>query len=366
MINNKNTYRVSRRGLGLFAAGTAIGLAMPPTIGRAQPAALRITSIQPTTGPSSPYGWRARDGAQLVTDDINAAGLSIGGTTYHLDVRTEDMANDPQQAITLLRQAASNPDILAVIGPSNSVGYVPSVPAAGQLEIPLVGAGSGAPVKQWNIWSYRVNPVSDTAIPVLLRKVHAQVPFKRLGVIYDQTQDGQAGDAQVCKLLAQELSYEVVAFEAFRAGDQDFSAQLATIRSRKPDALFVAAATGDGVKVSSQIREAGFTVPMMTGFGSFQDPVYWDGTHGEIKGCYTWLAQDLASPTPLVKSFVDRYKAKFSQEATSFSTYGADALRHRRGDKEGRRADAGKDTGSPWGVGRCVAARYPHHIPQPT
>ena len=326
MINSKNTYRVSRRGLGLFAAGTALGLAMPPTIGRAQPAALRITSIQPTTGPSSPYGWRARDGAQLVTDDINAAGLSIGGTTYRLDVRTEDMANDPQQAITLLRQAASNPDILAVIGPSNSVGYVPSVPAAGQLEIPLVGAGSGAPVKQWNIWSYRVNPVSDTAIPVLLRKVHAQVPFKRLGVIYDQTQDGQAGDAQVCKLLAQELGYEVVAFEAFRAGDQDFSAQLATIRSRKPDALFVAAATGDGVKVSSQIREAGFTVPMMTGFGSFQDPVYWDGTHGEIKGCYTWLAQDLASPTPLVKSFIDRYKAKFSQEATSFSTYGTDAL----------------------------------------
>jgi branched-chain amino acid transport system substrate-binding protein len=326
MINNKTTHRISRRGFGRIAAGTALGLAMPPTIGRAQPATLRITSVQAITGPSSAYGWRARDGAQLLADDINAAGLSIGGTTYRLEIRTEDMANDPQQAITLLRQAASNPDILAVIGPSNSVGYVPSVPAAGQLNIPMVGAGSGAPVKQWNIWSYRVNPVSDTAIPVLLRKVHAQVPFKRLGVIYDQTQDGQAGDAQVCKSLAQELGYEVVAFEAFRAGDQDFSAQLATIRSRKPDAMFVAAATGDGVKVSSQIREAGFTIPMMTGFGSFQDPVYWDGTHGEIKGCYTWLAQDLASPTPLVKSFIDRYKAKFSQEATSFSTYGADAL----------------------------------------
>jgi branched-chain amino acid transport system substrate-binding protein len=326
MINRKNACRISRRGFGRIAAGTAVGLAMPPTIGRAQPATLRITSVQAITGPSSPYGWRARDGAQLLADDINAAGLSIGGTTYRLEIRTEDMANDPQQAITLLRQAASNPDILAVIGPSNSVGYVPSVPAAGQLNIPMVGAGSGAPVKQWNIWSYRVNPVSDTAIPVLLRKTHAQVQFKRLGVIYDQTQDGQAGDAQVCKLLAQELGYEVVAFEAFRAGDQDFSAQLATIRSRKPDAMFVAAATGDGVKVSSQIREAGFTIPMMTGFGSFQDPVYWDGTHGEIKGCYTWLAQDLASPTPLVKSFIDRYKAKFSQEATSFSTYGTDAL----------------------------------------
>jgi branched-chain amino acid transport system substrate-binding protein len=326
MTNDQNSSRISRRNLGRIAAGTVLGLAMPPTIGRAQPAALRVTSIQATTGPSSPYGWRVRDGAQLVADDINAAGLSVGGNTYRIEVRTEDMANDPQQAITLLRQAASNPDILAVIGPSNSVGYVPSVPAAGQLQIPLVGAGSGAPVKQWNLWSYRVNPVSETAIPVLLRKVHAQLAFKRLGVIYDQTQDGQAGDAMACKPLAQELGYEIVAFEAFRAGDQDFSAQLATIRSRKPDAIFVAAATGDGVKVASQVREAGFTVPMMTGYGSFQDPVYWDGTHGEIKGCYTWLAQDLASPTPSVKSFIDRYKAKFSQDATSFSTYGADAL----------------------------------------
>jgi branched-chain amino acid transport system substrate-binding protein len=326
MTNDKNTSRVSRRDLGRLAAGTVFGLAMPPTIGRAQPATLRLMSIQATTGPSSAYGWRVRDGAQLVADDINAAGLSVGGATYRIEVRTEDMANDPQQAITLLRQAASNPDILAVIGPSNSVGYVATLPAAGQLQIPLVGAGSGAPVKQWNSWSYRVNPVSDTAIPVLLRKVHAQVAFKRLGVIYDQTQDGQAGDALACKPLAQELGYEVVAFEAFRAGDQDFSAQLATIRSRKPDAIFVAAATGDGVKVASQVREAGFTVPMMTGYGSFQDPVYWDGTHGDIKGCYTWLAQDLASPTPSVKSFIDRYRAKFSQEATSFSTYGADAL----------------------------------------
>jgi len=254
------------------------------------------------------------EGAELLADMVLAA------CNDALD-RSREQAAEARSVHNLL-----HPRSVAVIGASSSVGYVPSVPAAGQLQIPLVGAGSGAPVKQWNIWSYRVNPVSETAIPVLLRKVHAKVGFKRLGVIYDQTQDGQAGDAQACKPMAQELGYEVVAFEAFRAGDQDFSAQLATIRSRKPDAIFVAAATGDGVKVASQVREAGLTVPMMTGSGSFQDPVYWDGTRGEIKGCYTWLAQDLASPTPSVKNFIDRYKAKFSQEATSFSTYGADAL----------------------------------------
>ena len=223
---------ISRRALGRIAAGTAIGLAAPAVIARAQPAALRLSNIQSITGPSAAYGWRARDGAQLAADQINAAGLSVGGTTYRLEIVVQDMANDPQQAITLLRQAASDSSIIGVIGPSNSVGFVPVVSAAGQLQIPMVGAGSGAPIKQWNPWSYRVNPVSSTVIPALLRKVHDKIAFKRLAVIYDQTQDGQSGDAQVCKTQAGQLGYEVVAFEAFRAGDADFSAQLAHHQER--------------------------------------------------------------------------------------------------------------------------------------
>ncbi len=127
--------------------------------------------------------------------------------------------------------------------------------------------------------------------------------------------------------MAAELGYTISAYEAFRSGDQDFSAQISKIRSTRPDAIYVAAATGDGVRVSSQVRESGIEKPMMTGFGSFHDPVYWDGTKGLIKGSYTWLAQDLNAPTPQLKSFLDRYNKKFpQQEATSFSTYGYDAV----------------------------------------
>jgi G3E family GTPase/ABC-type branched-subunit amino acid transport system substrate-binding protein len=317
---------IGRRMLGRLAAGGALGLAAPAVLVRAQPATLHVANIQSITGPSSAYGWRARDGAQYAADQVNKTGFQVGGTTYRLQLTVQDQANDPQQAITLIRQAASQADVLAVIGTSNSVGYVPSVPAAAQLQTPMVGAGSGAPIKQWNPYSYRVNPVSGTAIPVLVRTVHAKLGFKRLGIIYDQTQDGQAGDARVAQAMAKELGYEVIAFEAFRAGDQDFSSQLATVRAGRPDALFIAAATGDGVKVASQVRELGLTAPMMTGFGSFQDPVYWDGTRGVIKDCFTWLAQDLASPTPAVKAFMDGYLAAYKQEATSFATYGADAV----------------------------------------
>lgn len=324
----RNTLRraVSRRSvLQAGAAGTLV-LGAPAIVRGAEPQVIRLGQVEALTGPSSAYGIRALSGAQLAAEDINKAGLVIGGTTYRIEIVSGDMGNDVRQALTLLRQHASDETVVAELGATNSVGYVAMIPVAGQLKIPSIGDGSGAPVKEWNIYSYRVNPVSAVAVPAVLAKVVAREKIKRLAVIYDQTQDAQKGDADVCKAQAGKLGYEVVAFEAFRAGDQDFSPQIATVRASRPDAIYVAGATGDGIRVSSQVREAGITKPLMTGFGSFQDPVYWDGTKGQVKGDYTWLAQDLQAPAPALKAFLDAYKAKFSQDATSFSTYGADAV----------------------------------------
>lgn len=320
---------MTRRQFVAAVAGTA-ALPMAPAIVRSQSAStIKFGHIQPLTGPSAAYGIRARDGALIAVEEVNAAGgwADAKGQKYQLEMLVGDMANDPKQAITLFRQYATDSQMLVSIGPTNSVGYVPLVPVAGQLKFPLIGNGSGAPIKEWNTYSYRVNPVSSVAVPILVEKVVKKLGVKRLAVIYDQTQDAQAGDAEVCKHLAGKLGYEVIAFEAFRANDQDFSPQIAKIRSLRPDTIYVAAATGDGIKVVSQIRESGIDKPLITGFGSFQDPVYWDGTKGAVKGDFTWLAQDLSAPTTQLKPFLEKYNARFpQQEATSFSTFGYDSI----------------------------------------
>ena len=321
---------MTRRRFAVLAAGTATLALAPRRFARGQSGAvLKIGHIQPLTGPSAAYGIRARDGAIMAVDEINAAGgwTDAKGKKYRLEMPLGDMANDPKQAITLFRQFATDPQVVVALGPTNSVGYVPLVPVAGQIKLPIIGNGSGAPIKEWNTYVYRVNPVGSVAVPIMLQKIIAKEKIKKLAVIYDQTQDAQAGDAEVCKQLAGKLGYELVAYEAFRANDQDFSPQITKIRSVKPDAIYVAGATGDGIKVTSQIREAGLTQPLITGYGSFQDPVYWDGTKGVVKGDYTWLAQDLNGPTALLKGFLDKYNARFpQQEATSFSTYGYDSV----------------------------------------
>jgi len=320
---------MTRRRFTASAAGAASLIAAPAVL-RAQTASIiRIGHIQPITGPSAAYGIRARDGAQMAVEGINAAGgwTDAKGKQHTFELTVGDMANDPKQAITLFRQFATNPEVLVNLGPTNSVGFVPIVPVAGQIKLPLIGNGSGAPIKEWNTYAYRVNPIGAVAAPALLKKVVEREKVKRLAVIYDQTQDAQAGDADQCRLNEKALGYEIVAYEAFRANDQDFSPQISKIRSVKPDAIYVAAATGDGIKVVTQIRDAGIDRPLMTGYGSFQDPVYWDGTKGSVKGDYTWLAQDLSSPTQQLRTFLDKYNAKFTQqEATSFSTFGYDSV----------------------------------------
>lgn len=306
--------------------GGASALFAPPIVGRAQPAVIRVGQTEALTGPSSAYGIRAANGARLAMEQINKTGFIVGGKTYTLDIAFNDMANDARQAVTLVRQYASQADMVCTIGPTNSVGFVAMVPVVAQLGLPLIADGSGVPLKEWNNWVVRVNPVNTTGTPVLLRKVVAREKIKRLAVIFDETQDSQRSDAEVCKAEAGKIGYQIIGYEAFRTGEQDFSPQIATLRSVKPDAIFVAAAVGDGVKVVSQIREAGIEKPLICGVASFFDPVYWDGCNGGVMDGYGWLAADMQAPSASLKTFLDAYQAKFNQQATVYCGYGADAV----------------------------------------
>src|SRR5262245_65787194 len=128
---------MTRRRFTAAAAGAA-GLFTAPAVLRAQRVSvIKIGHIQPITGPSAAYGIRARDGAQLAVEEINAAGgwTDAKGNKFSFEMTVGDMANDPKQAITLFRQYATDPEVMVNLGPTNSVGFVPIVPVAGQIKL---------------------------------------------------------------------------------------------------------------------------------------------------------------------------------------------------------------------------------------
>ena len=123
---------MTRRQFVAAVAGTA-ALPLAPAIVRGQSASVtKFGHIQPLTGPSAAYGIRARDGALIAVEEINAAGgwTDAKGQKRQLEMLVGDMANDPKQAITLFRQYATDSQVVALLGPTNSVGYIPLVPVA--------------------------------------------------------------------------------------------------------------------------------------------------------------------------------------------------------------------------------------------
>jgi branched-chain amino acid transport system substrate-binding protein len=296
----------------------------------AQEKVVHFSSINGQTGQSAAYGSKVIEGVNLATKAINEAGgfSDRCGGKYTVKVTTGDMANSREQAVSLLRQAAGDSTVLAVIAPSPSTGYVPMVPVAAQLKIPIMSTGSAAPIKEWNPWAFRLNTTSKAAAPGMMKALKTKLNLKQIALIYDVTQDGQRGEAELIRNSAKEIGYDVAAFEAFRAGDNDFRPQLSKIKATKAEWLGIYGATPELAKVVNQMAELGIKASIVTGFGTFNDPVAWDLTEGKVKGGYSWSAYfALDDPArPEIAKMVQVYKKEYGHDPTLYSFYGWDAL----------------------------------------
>jgi branched-chain amino acid transport system substrate-binding protein len=296
----------------------------------AQEKVVHFASINGQTGQSAAYGSKVIEGVNLAEKTVNDSGgiTDRCGGKYKVKVTTGDMANSREQAVSLLRQAAADSTVLAVVGPSPSTGYVPMVPVAGQLKIPVIATGSGAPIKEWNLWAFRLNTTSKAAAPGMMKALKTRFDVQRVALVYDVTQDGQRGEAELLRSSAKEIGYDVAAFEAFRAGDNDFRPQLSKIKATKADWVGIYGATPELAKVVNQMAELGIKAHIFTGFGTFNDPVVWDLTEGKVKGGYSWSAYfALEDPArPEIAKMVQLYNKEYGHDPTLYSFYGWDAL----------------------------------------
>jgi branched-chain amino acid transport system substrate-binding protein len=287
-------------------------------------------SINALTGQSAPFGKRTTDAVKLLAQQVNAAGglKDNCGNTYNVNINAQDMANDPAQAVTLARSAASDSSVLGIIGPTASVGYVPIVPVAGQLKIPVIGTGTGALIAAWNPYAYRVNVVSSVATPLMLKYLEDTFHFKRLAIIYDIMNDSYKDEATQTQSLGSKLGYQVVSFQSFRTGDTSLQAQLTAIKAANPDWIAYEEPGDDLSRALNQSADLGLgNLPKSTGYDGFDNPSVWDVTKGKAVNGYSWTAATSVNSTdPAIVKYVADYKTALSDDATIYSLYGHDGL----------------------------------------
>ncbi len=112
-----------------------------------------------------------------------------------------------------------------------------------------------------------------------------------------------------------------------KLGQQDYSAELSTLRAAKPDAVFVFLPGGMGINFVKQYAQAGLkdSIPLYTAFtaDAVTLPAQKDAALG-VLGTQTW-SPDLGNPVN--KRFVEDFKAKYGYIPSFYAAQAYDTVR---------------------------------------
>jgi branched-chain amino acid transport system substrate-binding protein len=276
------------------------------------------------TGSEATFGQSTDNGIRLAVKEINAAG---GVKGQQIELKTYDDQGKTQEAGTAVTRLITSDHVTAVLGEVASSLSLSGGRVAQQFGVPMISPSSTNPqVTQIGDMVFRVCFLDPFQGWVEAKFARETLKAGKAAILYDQAQAYSKGLAEYFKQAFEQMGGTITTQQAYTGGDQDFSAQLTTIRETKPDLILVPGYYTDAGNVSIQVRKLGITVPLLGGDG-------WDSTQlaaigkEAIEGSYYSNHYSFQENRPEVKNFVDKYKAEYGVVPDGLAALGYDAAR---------------------------------------
>lgn len=286
---------------------------------------VKIGSASPLTGPQAHIGIDIRNGVQLAVEDLNAAGVEIGGKKVKLELVSEDDEANPTKATTVAQKLV-DAKVAAVVGHFNSGASIPASKVYADGGVPQISPSSTNPdytLKGFKT-TFRVVAHDGQQGPTLGRYAINSLKAKNIAVIDDSTAYGQ-GLADNFEATVKTMGAKIAAREHTTDKDTDFKAILTKIKGKKPDLIMFGGIDPQAGPMIKQMKELGIKAHFIGGDG-MQTPNFiklaGDASEGAIAS-NPGLPKD---QMPGGKAFLEKYKAKFNQEVELFAPMGYDAV----------------------------------------
>jgi branched-chain amino acid transport system substrate-binding protein len=275
---------------------------------------IKIGMGAPMTGDNAAFG-------QDISQAANIA-ISDGGTFegFSFELVAEDDGGTPEGGAQVANKLVADPTMVAIAGHIFSGATQAAMPIYEAAGIPMMSPSATNPPltqsgsKVFNRCVFTDAAQGKFAAAYLFNKLS----IKNLAIIHDGQAYGQ-GLAQVVSDQITALGGTVVAFQAITPGESDYSAALADIASKSPEALFYGGYTAEAVVIVNQMKQAGLEGVIFFGDdGTFgQDFLDRTGANGE--GAYS---TSLIPPASEAKAKFDAaYLAAYGQPAGKLSPY---------------------------------------------
>ena len=287
-----------KTGCAVFSAGQSIIIGMGA----------------PMNGDNAAFGKDISQAAKLAVTDAG----KFQGFSFSLDA--EDDGGTAEGGAAVANKFVANPQVAAIAGHIFSGATKAAIPIYEAANIPMMSPSATNPAltttgsKVFNRDVFTDAAQGKFAAAYLFNKLNV----KNLAIMHDGQAYGQ-GLAQVVKDQFTSLGGTVVAFTAITPGQSDYSAPLADIASKKPDALFYGGYTAEAVIIVNQMKQAGLTNVIFFGDDGTFGQDFLDRTAANGEGAYS---TSLIPPASDAKTKFDAaYLTAYGQPAGKLSPY---------------------------------------------
>ncbi len=282
---------------------------------------IKVGEFASLTGGNASFGQSSHSGTVLAIEEINAAGGVLG---KKLKLITEDDQSTAGQPATIARKLISQDKIVALLGEVASSKSLEAAPICQQNKIPMISPASTNPkVTEVGDYIFRVcfiDPFQGT----VMSKFALSKGWKNVAVLTDVKQDYCVGLAEFFTKHFTANGGKITKEQKYSTGDKDFKAQLTSLKTGKPDAIFVPGYYAEVSLIAKQAKLLGIKAPLLGGDGWVGDSlikVAGNALDGSFLSCH--FSSD--DKDEVVQGFVKKYQAKYGQVPDDMAALGYDS-----------------------------------------
>lgn len=269
---------------------------------------VKIGVFMSLTGSTANFGISSVNGIKMAADEVNAAG-GINGK--QVEMLVQDDRSDASEAATIVTKFVTQDQVHAILGEVASSRSIAAAPIAQNAKIPMLTPSSTNPevTKKGNFIfrSCFIDPVQGAAIAQFAAKT---LNAKRAAIMVDRKNDYSTGLEKVISEVFTRMGGQIVATQSYQEGDQDFNAQLTSLKGANPEVIFVPGYYNDVGLVAKQARDKGINVPLIGGDGWDSAQLYAIGGTA-LNGSFFTNHYSPFDTDPKVQKFVNDYKARY-------------------------------------------------------
>ena len=305
---------MARLSVIVLAASVALGVpGSAPAQGQRQDhERLRIGATMSITGKAySVQGGYGREGYLLCQKHLNAQGGLLGKTVEFL---IYDDESDEKTAARLYEKLITEDKVDAILGPYGTAitAAVADIPDKYRRVMVAANAATSSIWEKGRKYLIMVlAPVDSAAIGVL--ELAARNGLKKVAIINQDALLPKAV-AKTTNELAESMGLNVVSFETYLTGTNDFSALLRKVQESAPELLVTAAVRIDDlVAIVRQMKTINFDTKMMSSLPYGLLPEFYQQLEKDAEFVYSATFWDASLPNPGNPEFVAEYQKEFNR-----------------------------------------------------